>query len=222
MGNLFLVRHAQASFGAENYDQLSDLGLRQSIRLGQYWRAKGLVFNAVITGTLLRHAQTWAGIAQGAGFSLQAEIVSGLDEYDSQAVIQAVHPEPLPTPDTPELYRQHFRLLRQGLNEWMLGRLHPHKMATWQEFLSGITQVLDWIRESQQGNVLVISSGGPISSAIGHVLGAPTESIVELNLRIRNSSVSELIFSPKRYSLLSYNTLPHLDSTEHKGWVTYA
>ena len=75
---------------------------------------------------------------------------------------------------------------------------------------------------NHQGHVLIVSSGGPIATAVGHVLGAPPETIVELNMRLRNSAVTELVFSPKRHSLLSFNTLPHLDSAEHAGWVTYA
>jgi broad specificity phosphatase PhoE len=52
MGNLYLVRHGQASFGAADYDNLSELGQRQSVRLGEYFAGKGLQFDAVITGTL--------------------------------------------------------------------------------------------------------------------------------------------------------------------------
>lgn len=60
MGQLLLVRHGQASFGADDYDQLSDLGKRQSIRLGEYWRqaaadevgAEALQFEAVLMGSL--------------------------------------------------------------------------------------------------------------------------------------------------------------------------
>ena len=65
MGTLYLVRHGQASFGAADYDQLSELGKRQSLRLGQYLGQRGIAFDAVFTGTLKRHAQTWEGIAQG-------------------------------------------------------------------------------------------------------------------------------------------------------------
>jgi broad specificity phosphatase PhoE len=68
----------------------------------------------------------------------------------------------------------------------------------------------------------LVSSGGPISTAIGHVLGVPHQARIALNLQIRNSSVSEFHFSSKQHSLLSYNTLPHLDSLEHKSWITYA
>ena len=112
MGTLYLVRHGQASFGADDYDQLSALGRRQSVRLGEYLRGKGLTFDAVLTGTLRRHAQTWDGIAEGAALDLKPVLWPGLNEYDSHAVIAAVHPLPLEKPDSPELYRHHFRLLR--------------------------------------------------------------------------------------------------------------
>lgn len=65
MGTLYLVRHGQASFGAADYDQLSPLGHQQCVKLGEYWRARGLRFDAVLTGSLKRHAQSFAGIAEG-------------------------------------------------------------------------------------------------------------------------------------------------------------
>lgn len=105
MGTLHLVRHGQASFGAADYDQLSDLGRRQAVQLGRHWADRGIRFDAVITGSLKRHAQTWEGIAEGAGLDLQPLVWPGLNEYDSEAVIRAIHPQPLQKPDTPELYR---------------------------------------------------------------------------------------------------------------------
>ena len=44
MGTLYLVRHGQASFGAADYDNLSELGHRQAVRLGEYWRERGMKF----------------------------------------------------------------------------------------------------------------------------------------------------------------------------------
>ena len=58
MGNLYLVRHGQASFGAEDYDNLSELGRKQAVRLGEYFRDNGQSFDTVFTGTLRRHGQT--------------------------------------------------------------------------------------------------------------------------------------------------------------------
>lgn len=222
MGTLYLVRHGQASFGAADYDQLSELGGRQSERLGQYWRERGLLFDAVYTGTLRRHAQTWAGIAAGAGYDQQAIALTGLNEYDSEAVIAAIHPQPLQKPDTPELYRHHFRLLRDGLRQWMNGVVSPRGMPSYADFLAGVSDALERVRKEHEGNVLIVSSGGPISTAVGHVLGTTPETTIELNLRIRNSALTQFDYNPKRHSLISFNTLPHLDHPDLTDWVTYS
>ena len=222
MGTLYLVRHGQASFGAEDYDQLSPLGQRQSVRLGEYFRSKGIAFDSVLTGTLRRHLQTCAGILDGGVFDTEALPWPGLNEYDGAAVIAAIHPQPLDKPDTPERYRHHFRLLRDGLTQWMNGVLTPQGMPSYREFRQGVTSALDHVRKNCEGNVLIVSSGGPISTAVGHVLGTTPETTIELNLRIRNSAITEFAFNPKRYSLLTYNTVPHLDDADYASWITHA
>lgn len=222
MGNLYLVRHGQASFGAADYDNLSELGHRQSLRLGQYFADRKLGFEAVLTGTLKRHAQTWAGIAEGAGLDLQPVLWPGLNEFDSAAVIAAIHPDPLGPTDTPEMYKYHFRLLRDGLTQWMNGVVSPKGMPSYNEFVAGVTSALDHVRKHYTGNVLIVSSGGPISTAIGHILGTVPEKTIELNMQIRNSAVTEFRFTPKRHLLLTFNSLAHLDGAEYAPWITYS
>ena len=226
MGTLYLVRHGQASFGEDDYDRLSPLGHRQAQRLGEYLRQRfereGVQIDTVLMGSLRRHRETWEGIAQGAGWSHTPEVWPGLNEYDSEALIEAIHPEPLAKPGTPELYRQHFRLLRDALKAWMEGRTQPEGMPRYAEFVAGIEAALDYVRQNCPGNALIVSSGGPISTAVGRVLATPPETTIELNLRIRNTALSEFAFTPKRHMLVTYNTLPHLDSAEHQDWVTFA
>lgn len=221
MGNLYLIRHGQASFGADDYDNLSELGHRQSVRLGEYFAQKGLQFEAVLTGTLKRHAQTYAGICQGSGCSVPALVWPGLDEYDSMAVIATVHPQPLEKPETPEMVRHYFRLLCNGLTQWMDGVVSPKGMPTYDAFVHGVTSALEHVRKNHTENVLIVSSGGPIATALGHILGTAAETTVKLNMRIRNSSVTEFTFNPKHHQLLTFNTLPHLDGTEYAPWVSY-
>jgi len=223
MGHLYLVRHGQASFGAADYDKLSELGHRQSLRLGEYLAGKGLRFEAVLTGTLARHAQTWAGIAQGAGITdMEPLHWPGLNEYDADAVIAAIHPTPLEPPDTPELYKLHFRLLRDGLTQWMNGVLSPRGMPCYDSFVQGVIGALDHVRRHHTGNVLMVTSGGPIATAIGYILGTVPEKTIELNLQLRNSAVTEFLFTPKRHMLLSFNALAHLDGAQYAQWITYA
>ena len=222
MGHLYLVRHGQASLGAADYDQLSPLGAQQSQRLGEHWHAQGITFDAVITGTMKRHAQTLAGIQQGMKTQHAALMWQGLNEYDAEAVIRAIQPGELVKPTTPEGYKQYFRLLRDGLAQWMAGVVSPQGMPSYTEFVQGVTSALDHIRQHHDGNVLLVSSGGPIATAVAHVLHTSPETSIELNMRLRNSAVSEFSFNPKRHSLVSFNNVPHLETPSHKDWITFA
>lgn len=222
MGTLYLVRHGQASFGADDYDLLSPLGQLQSVRLGEYFKYKGLTFEAAMTGTLTRQRQTFSGICEGMGIAMEATPWASLNEYDSAALIGAIYPHKLEKPDTPELYKHHFRLLRDGLAQWMAGVVSPQGMPSYNDFAAGVTGALDYIRKHYEGNVLLVSSGGPIATAVGQVLSTSPETTIELNMRIRNSSVTEFAFTPRRHTLVTYNTLPHLDAPEHASWVTSA
>jgi broad specificity phosphatase PhoE len=223
MGTLYLVRHGQASFGAEDYDQLSELGQRQSVRLGEYFAARGVRFDALIAGTLRRHKQTLAGILQGLNQAGEHLSWEGLNEYDSDAVIATVHPQKLQKPTSPEMYRHHFRLLRDGLAQWMAGTASPRGMPSYADFVAGVAGALDHVRANHYGGkVLVVTSGGPISTAVGHVLGTPAQATIELNLRMRNTSVTEFAFTPKRHMLVCFNAVPHLDAPGLEQWVTYS
>ena len=228
MGTLYLVRHGQASLGAADYDQLSPIGVRQSEQLGRYFQQKNLQFEAVLTGTLRRHAQTYEGIVAGMTEASAPPPNSalpwpGLNEYDSDAIMACVpRTDPLPHPTTPEGFRQHFRQLRDGLKLWMQGESSPAGMPAWVDFQTGVISALDHVRTHYQGNVLLVSSGGPISTALSHILNAPVATTIDLNMRIRNSALSELSFTRSRHSLITFNTLPHLDHLDQADWVTYA
>jgi broad specificity phosphatase PhoE len=71
------------------------------------------------------------------------------------------------------LYRHHFRLLRDGLAQWMAGVVSPKGMPDYVDFVRGVTSALDHVRQTYTGNVLMVSSGGPIATAVGHILGTP-------------------------------------------------
>jgi broad specificity phosphatase PhoE len=85
-----------------------------------------------------------------------------------------------------------------------------------------VGDVLDHVRQRFDGHVLIVSSGGPICTAVAQVLAAPPDTAAELNLRLRNSALSELQFTPARHALLSFNTLPHLQQPDRQAWITYA
>ncbi len=222
MGQLYLVRHGQASFGSDDYDRLSELGRRQCTRLGEFFRDSGIVFQAALTGTLRRQIDSLGCIAQGMQMAPEAQAWPGLNEYDGDALVAALNPPPLPPLTSPEGARAHFRLLREGLTAWMEGRTQPAGMPRHADFVAGVRDALDHVRSNHDGAVLIVSSGGPIATAVAEVLGAPKEAAIELNMRIRNSAITEFVFSEKRHSLLSFNHLPHLQGSARAGWITYS
>ncbi len=221
MGTLHLVRHGQASFGTDDYDRLSELGTRQCAALGEWLHARGRRFEGVIRGTLRRHVQSLDAIASTLPGLPEAIEWPGLNEYDSEAVVRAVYQGEVPPPPDAEGYRQHFRLLREGLLAWTEGRAQPAGMPSWSQWLEGVAGALDLVRERFEGDVLLVSSGGPIATAVAQVLQAPATSVIELNLRIRNSALTEFAFTPKRHALSVFNSLPHLDHPERTDWITY-
>ncbi|NBO76686.1 MAG: histidine phosphatase family protein [Betaproteobacteria bacterium] len=224
MGTLYLVRHGQASFGADDYDRLSELGHRQCEALGQALRQRGLQPAAVLLGTLRRHQESWQALARGLGApSVPTQAWPGLNEYDSLALLQAQGGEPLPPHDTPEGFKAHFRRLRQALLAWMDGRIQPQGMPSYADFRAAVVQALSHVQAHHVGqSVLLVSSGGPISTAVAHVLGAPAHTAIDLNMRLRNSSLTEMVVGPKRLELLAFNTLPHLEDEARRSWVSYA
>jgi broad specificity phosphatase PhoE len=226
---IYLVRHGQASLGAADYDNLSERGHAQAVRLGEYFASRGITFDAVYAGTLRRHAQTFAGIASSMALPEALPPMAlrpGLNEYDSEAVIGAIAtPEQIAamkSPKTGEGYKQHFAMLRRGIKSWMNEESTPVGMTTYSEFANGVMAVLDEVRASTAKSILISSSGGPLSSAVAQVLGLSHEAGIELNMRMRNTAVSELLVTPKRCVLLTFNTLPHLDDDVGRAMQTYA
>jgi broad specificity phosphatase PhoE len=231
MGAIYLVRHGQASFGTHDYDRLTATGFAQSRLLGAYFGARKIRFEALYTGTLRRHAETAQSIVEGdsqRGEWPQPLRFAGLDEYRSEALILALTGEiPAAAADAerrdPDLVREHFRLLKDALLAWAEDRIQPFGMPSFQEFQDGaVAALVDARRQFADGNVLVVSSGGPIAAIVAAVLKAPPQTAVELNLRIRNSSVTEFATSTRRHHLVSFNALPHLDLQNDPSLMTYA
>jgi hypothetical protein len=86
----------------------------------------------------------------------------------------------------------------------------------------GVTSALDHVRQTYDRQRAAGVQRRPDRHRGRPYPGHPPETTIELNMRIRNSAVTEFAFTPKRHMLLTYNTLPHLDHADHKDWVSYA
>jgi len=230
MGTIYLVRHGQAAFGTEDYDRLTEIGYRQARLLGEYFAVRELRFAAIYTGTLRRQIETVRGILDGGptvGDGASLVRLPGLDEYKAEALIEAfmgdcLAPVPIATRDDPALAREHFRRLREALLAWSEGRILPLGMPDWRRFQAAAVEALVEARRHSGGNVLIVSSGGPIAAIVAAALESPPQIAVELNLRIRNSAVTEFTMSARRHQLLSFNALPHLEAQADAALMTYA
>jgi broad specificity phosphatase PhoE len=231
MGVIYVVRHGQAAFGTEHYDRLTETGFAQARLLGAYFGLRKIRFDALFTGTLRRQTETAQGIVEGHPEMASApvqETFPALDEYHPEAILTAFTGE---TPvlsagaarRDPVVVREHFRVLREALLAWAEDRTQPQGMPVWQAFQDGAVAALIEARQRfPDGNVLVVSSGGPIAAMVAAALKAPPATAVELNLRIRNSSLTEFASTPRRHHLVSFNGLPHLDTNPDSTLTTYA
>ncbi|WP_444944744.1 histidine phosphatase family protein [Microbulbifer sp. ZKSA006] len=224
MAEFILVRHGQASFGAEDYDNLSDTGWQQSRWLGEYWRDKGIYFDRLICGNLTRHRQTLDGICQGLGNSSENShtVLPQLNEFDFLAVTQCYRERyPQRAPGAHASRADFYRFLKQGMLAWAAGEISP--VESWLHFEARIADALKSICDSPKGSrTLVVSSGGAIAMMLTQILGGPVSTVANLNMQIQNTAVSRLFFSAENISLHSFNHVPHLDRDGRREYITYS
>lgn len=89
MTTILLARHGQASFGQENYDQLSELGSIQAQMLGQHYAATQRRIDAIFTGSLVRQRDS----AQHFWASYQSSIAAEHSNDTLASVINLSEPD---------------------------------------------------------------------------------------------------------------------------------
>ncbi|MDR3389196.1 MAG: histidine phosphatase family protein [Rudaea sp.] len=227
---LWLVRHAQASFGSANYDVLSERGQEQAQRLAAWLVAHPeLKFARVAGGTLRRHAQTLAAIERAFKDSDRPLPAATLDpdwnEFDHEAVIRAYasrHPDaPIVAAARGMDHRAVHALLAAALHAWANGELDGAVPETWEAFGVRVARARARLDAAPQGKILVVSSGGPITRCAQAALGCDAARAVRLNLALRNTAISEFRGSDGDWQMHIWNMLPHLPSATDREWVTY-
>lgn len=232
MSRLVLVRHAQASFGSADYDQLSPVGEEQGKRLGLHWAAQETVFDQVFAGPRRRHQRTAeiVGAALGQHGLPWPGVTSlpELDEYAGLAVFRASLPELKKAGFDPATLTTDAQRARNGASaellkifqdiivRWVRGELSVAGVETWKEFRArarcGLEKILDGVPRGRQ--IAVFTSTGPVAAALDLALNLDDERMIEASWQLRNTSVSEFVFSSPRFSLNTFNGLPHLTNSE--------
>lgn len=229
MSVLALVRHAQASFFADDYDVLSAVGEEQARRLGDYWAGQGAAFSEVYVGPRRRQRQTAELVGaryRRAGLPWPEPLaLDELDEYDLPGLLGRLAPD-LARRDRAferladaygrsegeaDRARDFQRLFEALLTHWQAGA-GAGSLESWPEFRERVGLALRRITGTagRGRRVAAFTSGGFIGAAAARALGAPDRTALELSWRLRNASLTNLLFTPDRLTLDDFNTLPHL------------
>lgn len=216
MAELIVVRHGQASFGADDYDNLSEVGRAQSRLAGEALRAMDWVPDRLVTGTLQRQRDTLTEM----GFAGDREEHPGLNEYDFHDLLSVRFGGAVPDPVRHDR-KTHFRTLRETILDWQSGGCAGAR-ESWAAFAGRVAAAQRFATDTAARRVLLVSSGGVIGQLVASALNAPTAMMIDLNLQVKNASISKFVFSGERFFLHQFNATPHLDPEARAHLMTYS
>lgn len=229
MGAIYLIRHGQASFGSNDYDQLSPIGHEQGRVLGASLKARGVVPDLLISGSMKRHQETAINCLETMGCGLGLELHQGVNEFNHENVIEVAEPRyvdklvmmsDMATSGDPRRTFQSF--FKGAVTRWVGGE-HAHEYAeSWADFRARCVAALDDIvrQSSPKGTTLVFTSGGTISVICAHLLGLSDAQAFNINWTMANAGVTKLLAGRDGLHLISINEHAHLEGGD-KGLLTY-
>ena len=236
MGSIYLIRHGQASFGAEDYDVLSPLGVRQAQIVGQHLVDLGLRFDRCLSGDLSRQQDTARHALQQfsvAGLATPAlEVDPAFNEFDAFGVLSALLPGLLPdephavaalthAAHDPAEFQRIFDLI---VARWVSGTWDTPELESWLAFVErvqgGLNRLLDHAQASQH-TIAVFTSGGTITALLHLITRMPATQAFELNWQIVNTSLNQLKFRGREVALASFNSHAHLQLLKAPQLITF-
>lgn len=231
MGSIYLIRHGQASFGAEDYDVLSSLGERQSVLLGSHLARTGVQLDRAVSGSLTRQAHTGRLVLEQLAEAPGLQTDAAFNEFDAEGVIRALLPALLPhEPQALEVMRnaahnraEFQRLFVRLMDTWVGGDYDAPALQSWQAFVDqvngGLQRLLDQAQAGER--IAVFTSGGTITALVHLLTGMPVASAFAMNWQIVNTSLSCLKFQGERVTLASFNSHAHLQLLNTPSLITY-
>jgi broad specificity phosphatase PhoE len=140
VGSIYLIRHGQASFGADDYDVLSAIGVRQAEVLGEHLNQLGIAFDRCVSGSLRRQQHTANAALQRMNDAPPLDIDAAFNEFDADAVIRALLPDLLPEePEALHILRngaqnraEFQRLFAKLIGRWISGEHDQPGLQSWQ------------------------------------------------------------------------------------------
>ena len=235
MARIYLVRHGQASFTADDYDKLSSTGIEQSTLVGRYLAEKNIKPDVIISGSMLRHQETaYHSLAEMA--MQQQDIITSKEEdarwneYDHQNILSCYNPEFANAANV----RTHFakqadpkvafqKTFVAAIDKWINSSANEQYNESWPQFTSRVIDALNEVAQKYQGKtVLIYSSGGPISVITSMLLGLPLADFLRINLALVNGGITKVVAlgEYKDLMLSSFNE-HHIFEQHNKKLITY-
>ncbi len=229
MGHLLLVRHGQASFGADDYDVLSPRGWEQGRLLGSWLRERGVTPSAIVHGSLRRHRETTEAMVEAAAWGGPvATVDAGWDEFDHVGLV-AHHPAFAPGgaqagADHTSLDRRRFQeIFEEATARWTAGE-DAGAAESYADFLRRVRASLAGAMDAcgSGETVVVVTSGGPIAVVAASLVdpacvddqAATARLWARFNTVAVNAAYTRLLVGSTGARLLTFNEHHHLEG-EH-------
>jgi len=205
MGSIHLVRHGQASWGTDDYDRLSPLGVDQSTTLGTAWEAGGWAPTSAVAGSLKRHAQTAIATIDACGQGDGYDIDPGWNEFDHLAMARAHDPSSLSL--SPKQFQDALNL---ALDDWIAGGEGVGE--SYAQFVARVTAAFEAVvaAAGPGQQVAVFTSGGPIALVVSLLLAGDDSLFQRVNDVVVNAGVTTVIAGASGPRLLAFNETGHL------------
>ncbi|OTG76670.1 histidine phosphatase family protein [Acinetobacter sp. ANC 4169] len=232
MTTIYLIRHGQASFGAESYDQLSPNGELQAKLLGQYFDQILKETPYVVAGSMQRHQQT-AQLALAECFpEAEIQIDNAWNEFNHQQVFAKYEPrfnEPhllkqdVAKEENPRAYLA--KIFEGAIERWTGGDYHHEYDESWPHFKNRVETALqnlcNELAKTKPRYAVVFTSGGVISVAAGKLLELNANRTFALNWAIANTSMTTLRLVGNEAQLLSLNEHHFIKAEDSKllTWI---
>lgn len=219
MGAVFLVRHGQASFGAADYDVLSEHVTAQSTAVGAELRRRGITSGDMWCGSMRRQRATADAALAELGQGLVAKEDPRWNEYDHLDVL-AQHGNATAQDGDPRAFQS---VLDAALADWARSGGTSLCAESWPAFSARVRGALDELVAGlgKGEQTVVFTSGGVIAALCAQLLcpqpqtGAAMEhTFLAMNRVTTNGGITKIVSGRGGLTLLSFNEHGHFDGDE--------
>jgi broad specificity phosphatase PhoE len=230
MSTLLLIRHGQAHAFEADSDRLTERGEAQAAVLGTHLLSLGVQFDEAHVGTLVRQRRTAEIVGEafrkaGRHFPV-LETNPAWNEYDAGGIVGTLLPEisardarfgalvadfhgAAARADRNRYFQRMFEVL---MDQWQEGTVTSATVEPFSTFHGRVRAALgDILSRGGSRRLAVFTSGGPIGVCVQEVLEAPPRMAIRLNFRVKNGSLTEMVFSEGRVSLEYFNVVEHFE-----------